>query len=258
MLSFSRIADSVALVDKVVRHVEDTILAGKLAPNERLPPERELAGQLGVSRTVVRESLRILRAKGLIASTRGIGTTVLSVGRHHFTEPLTFYLRAKRARVSIEQYHEVRAALEVKMAEMAARNVNDEHLRILDDTIRELKEMDERQEAFPEIDARFHNCLADMASNPLLLIFLDAIQDLLTNARQKIKRDPRLRENTIRHHGAIIRCLRQRDAEGARRAMERHMAYALDALKSVLDDDVVHHKPAPRKGRPSQKEESHE
>jgi hypothetical protein len=82
-----------------------------------------------------------------------------------------------------------------------------------------------------------------------------AIQDLLTDARQKIKRDPRLREKTIRHHGAIIRCLRQRDAKGARRAMERHMAYALEALKSVLDDDVVHHRPAPRKGRPSQEKE---
>ena len=96
--------------------------------------------------------------------------------------------------------------------------------------------MDERQESFPEIDARFHNCLADMANNPLLLIFLDAIQDLLTDARQKIKRDPRLRENTIRHHSAIVRCLRQRDPEGARRAMQRHMAYALEALKSVLVD----------------------
>jgi GntR family transcriptional repressor for pyruvate dehydrogenase complex len=156
VISFSRISDSVALVDRVVQYLEEMIMNGKLAANDKLPPERELAEQLGVSRTVIRESLRILRAKGLIDSIRGVGTTIKSLENDNFTTQLTFFLRAKKYEVSIEQYHQVRTILEGKIAELAARNVNEKYLRILEGTIAELRDMDAQQEFLPEIDSRFH------------------------------------------------------------------------------------------------------
>jgi GntR family transcriptional repressor for pyruvate dehydrogenase complex len=234
VISFSRISDKVALVDRVVQYLEEMIMNGNLATDDKLPPERELAEQLGVSRTVIRESLRILRAKGLIDSIRGIGTTIKNLENHTFTTQLTFFLRAKKYEVTIEQYHQVRTILEGKITELATQNVNEKFLRILEGTIVELRNMDERQEFFPEIDSRFHRCLAEMARNPLLLIFLDTIRDLLADVREKVKADPKTREISIRDHTNIVACLRARDSDGARRAMEAHLTHVLKALKKSI------------------------
>jgi GntR family transcriptional regulator, transcriptional repressor for pyruvate dehydrogenase complex len=233
-ITFSRISDNVALVDRVVEYLQEMIMNGSLATDDKLPPERELAGQLGVSRTVIRESLRILRAKGLIDSVRGIGTSIKNLENHNFSTQLTFFLRAKKYEVSLEQYHQVRTILEGKIAELATQNVNEKCLRFLEGTIVELRNMDEQQEFFPEIDTRFHRCLAEMAKNPLLLILLDTIRDLLADVREKVKADPKTREISIQDHTQIVACLRARDPDGTRRAMEAHLTHVLKALKKAI------------------------
>lgn len=236
VISFTRISDNVALVDRVVSHLEEMIVAGKLKAKDRLPPERELAEQLGVSRTVIREALGRLRSRGLIDSVRGIGTTIKSIGNEHFTSTLTFFLKAKKVAVSLEQYHEVRSVLEGKIAELATPNANERYLAFLEGTIEELRRMDEKQEDFPEIDTRFHRCLAEMADNPILVILLDTIRDLLADVRQKVKADPKTREISIRDHTRIVACLRSRDPSGARIAMEVHLAQVLKALKKAIKE----------------------
>jgi DNA-binding FadR family transcriptional regulator len=84
------------LVETVVNAIESEIFAGRLVVSARLPPERELSERLGVSRTVLREAVRILVTKGLLETRHGFGTTVRAVTRQKFIEPLTLFLHKGR------------------------------------------------------------------------------------------------------------------------------------------------------------------
>ena len=107
------------LVTRVVRAIQGQILGGRLAVGARLPPEREFSEQLGVSRTVVREAVRILVTKGLLDTRHGIGTTVRAVTREEVVRPMTLFLRTCGQEVSSEQLHQVRSILEVENAGLA-------------------------------------------------------------------------------------------------------------------------------------------
>src|ERR1019366_8682675 len=109
------------LVDRVVRAIEGEILGGRLQVGSRLPPEREFADRLGVSRTVVREAVRILVTKGLLETRHGIGTTVRATTSDEVAKPMTLFFRRCNQEVSIEALHQVRSILEVESASLAAQ-----------------------------------------------------------------------------------------------------------------------------------------
>ena len=99
------------LVDRVVATIRTQILQGRLPVGTRLPPEREFSERLGVSRTVVREAVRILVTQGLLDTRHGIGTTVRAVTREEVVKPLTLFLRTCGREVSTEHLHRVRLVL---------------------------------------------------------------------------------------------------------------------------------------------------
>src|SRR5688572_20811533 len=108
------------LVDRVVQSIEGQILGGRLTPGTMLPPERELATRLSVSRTVLREAVRTLVAKGLLETRHGIGTTVSAVTHDEIVKRLALLLRVGDSVASYEHLHEVHTLLEVENAGAAA------------------------------------------------------------------------------------------------------------------------------------------
>jgi DNA-binding FadR family transcriptional regulator len=104
---FRMIGSKARLVDRVVNEIQGLIVEGKLQPGMKLPPEREFADQIGVSRTVVREAVHVLVTKGLLETRPGVGTTVRQVTREQVVEPLGLLLQAHD--VSIDNLHQVRS-----------------------------------------------------------------------------------------------------------------------------------------------------
>ena len=111
------------LVDRVVHAIEEQVLTGRLAVGTRLPPEREFSEQLGVSRPVVREAVRILTTRGLLETRHGIGTTVRAISRADIVKPLTLFLRSRGEEVRLQHLHQVRSILEVENAGLAAARI---------------------------------------------------------------------------------------------------------------------------------------
>ena len=111
---FGSIGNKNALVDRVVHAIQDKILSEQLAVGTKLPPEREFAESLGVSRGVVREAVRVLAASGLLETTHGIGTTVRALSREEVVKPLNLFLRSWGRDVSLNHLHQVRSLLEVE------------------------------------------------------------------------------------------------------------------------------------------------
>jgi GntR family transcriptional repressor for pyruvate dehydrogenase complex len=222
---FAQVAREPRLSDKVAEMMLDTILSRRLQVGDRLPSERELGEQFGVSRTVVREAVRALVAKGVIEVRSGSGLRVAAVDAAAVTESMSLYLRG--GTLDFEKVHEVRALLEVHIAGVAAERATDADLARL----REVHERMERERADVEAAARddleFHRVIAGATQNDLYLLLMDSIGAALIDIR---------RENlgsgsapmTLSQHESVLDRVAAGDAEGAREAMAAHLEGVAD------------------------------
>src|SRR5918992_728341 len=117
------------LSDKVAGMMLETILSNRLSVGDRLPSERELGEQFGVSRTVVREAVRELVAKGVIEVRSGSGLRVAAVAASAVSESMSLFLRCRT--IDFEKVHEVRALLEVHIAGLAAERAGTDDIAAL-------------------------------------------------------------------------------------------------------------------------------
>ena len=221
---FRTIGSKERLVDRVVREIEELIVGGRLEPDTKLPPERELAEQLGVSRTVVREAVRILVTKGLLETKHGVGTVVRQMTREQVVEPLTLYLRAQNGgHISFDDLYQVRSILEVEIAGLAASQATEAELMLLQQIIDSMEALQDDPDLLAAHDADFHSALARMTHNPLLIVLVDSIRDLLQEyiARVTPYLDPR--QENLPLHQKLFERIKARDVEGAREAMRENL-----------------------------------
>jgi GntR family transcriptional repressor for pyruvate dehydrogenase complex len=208
------------LSDKVADMMLETILSDRLKVGDRLPSERELGEQFGVSRTVVREAVRALVTKGVIDVRSGSGLRVAAVDANAVSESMSLFLRGST--LDFEKVHEVRTVLEVHLGGLAAERATDEDVAQL----REIHERMQREtsdvEAAARDDLEFHRAIARATHNELFLLLMDSIGSSLIDIR---------RENlgsgsapmTLSQHEAILELIASHDAEGARTAMRAHL-----------------------------------
>jgi len=222
------------LVDRVVNELQSLIVAGRLAPGTRLPPERDLAAQLAVSRTVTREAVHILVTRGLLESRQGVGTTVRQVTSGQVTEPLRLLLESQGHTITIDQLHQVRSILEVAIAELAAAQANAGDLAALQRLMREMEEVQGDPAEFAARDAGYHQAMAVATHNPLLVILLDSIRDLMAEVRRMVASQPGLPQLVVPQHRRILERVAAGDARGARRAMQEHLEQARHIQQTAL------------------------
>jgi GntR family transcriptional repressor for pyruvate dehydrogenase complex len=222
------------LVDRVVGEIQRVIVSGQLEPGMRLLPERELAEELGVSRTVVREAVRILVAKGLLETKPGVGTIVRQVTSDQIVEPLSLLLQSQKTGVSIDHLHQVRRMIEIEIAGLAAEQATKGDIVKLRELLADMESVTDIPEAFVTQDADFHRGLARTTHNPLLIILLDSIRDLMQEVRLMVTRHPDLRRLVIPDHRNILDRVATKDPEGARRAMEAHLEHARRFQEELL------------------------
>lgn len=243
---FRTIGRKDGLVDRVVQAIEGQILGGRLTVGTKLPPEREFAERLGVSRTVVREAVRILVTKGLLETRHGIGTMVSAVSRGEIVKRLALLLRICDEPVTLEHLHNVRSILEVENAGSVAESATAadiEDLRLLSVG---LWTAIDNPDDFAVRDAEFHRRLAQTSRNPLIVSLLDAVHDLYCRTgheegnvkgrvigefRKQLESEPGRYEQEMATHvrslERVADCMEMRDASGARRAMREHLEQSL-------------------------------
>jgi len=217
---------SPTLVDRVAEQLETLVIENALQAGDLLPPERELCALLGVSRTVVREAVRSLVARGLLEVRQGRGTIVRSPDPVLASKVITHMLRSQGAgRIAFPRVHEVRRLLEVEIAGLAAA-------RRTDDDLREIAALLERTAAAPDAEAwaradvAFHARLAEATHNSLFPVLLGAMAEILMELRLTAARLPDTQANAQRYHEDIFAAVQAQSPAAARKAMLRHMAEA--------------------------------
>jgi GntR family transcriptional regulator, transcriptional repressor for pyruvate dehydrogenase complex len=238
MRSESRPFDGVA-AELVVAHIRALIDQGQLKPGDRLPAERELAVQIGVSRPSVRAGLRALAAMGVVQSRHGAGTFIRSGPPVLGSEPLSF-LAALHGFTRDEMF-EARRVLEVGVAGLAAERATGEHLASIAEEITGMYASLEEPLAFLRHDIRFHRAIAAASGNPILASLVEMVSALFYEQRRKTAgRAHDLRESAEMHR-SIYNALRMRDAERSRLTMNEHLTQAQDrqALEEASDDEAA-------------------
>ena len=225
------------LATRVANELERLIVENHLETDARLPSERDLASQFGVSRTVVREAVRALAAKGLLSVENGRGTVVLRPSAQSAAESMKLLLRMQPGGFDYEKVVEIRRILEVEMASLAAARRSEDDLArmevILDTARRSLANPD----AFVAEDLAFHRALGIATQNELFVVILDSINGILIEGRRLALRIPGTPARSVAYHQRICDAVRRGDVAGARAAMDRHMDEARDTLNRAVAGD---------------------
>lgn len=230
------------LSDRVTQSVLDLITRAALKPGDRLPSERDLGERFGVSRTVVREALRSLAAKGVLDVRSGSGATVARVNVEQASETLRLYVQGSHGDVdgvTYEQVNDVREMIETRVARMAATAASEDDLARLAGIHTEFCSRSDDPEASSRLDVAFHRAIAESVHNPLFLVMLDSIEPILLEIRRRVAGVPGRPRRAIDAHGLILERLQARDREGAEQAMIEHLEDSREVWRELAADHAA-------------------
>jgi GntR family transcriptional regulator, transcriptional repressor for pyruvate dehydrogenase complex len=220
--------------ERIAERILGHITAEQLRPGERLPPERELAQLLGVSRPSLREALKSLQARGHVDVRHGAGVYVAE-------PPSTRALQAalSEADMSVAELFAMREVLEGPAAEWAAERQDGHRLlqvqEVYDELLAASLEPDIEWRRLQSLDAAFHLRIVDAAGNRFLRQTAGVLHEMLLRGMETTLAIPGRLEQSRRDHEQILRALLDADGSGARQAACAHIRGARDAALARLE-----------------------
>ncbi len=225
----ARPVKQVKIADQVVGELQDWLRNGELTPGMRLPPERELAARLGVSRTSLRDALRQLELLGHLDARQGDGTYVRVPGGEAMSQP--FRSLVKTWPQNAGDLLEFRMLLEPEVTALAAQRLTPAGEQALLGSLK--RQRASTAQGLTREDALFHGVLAQVAGNTVVLRVLETLRGVLQGVR-----DTSLpaagTEKTVSDHERIVQAVLARDQSGARQAMRLHLEDVADTYRRAL------------------------
>ncbi|HEY1366747.1 MAG TPA: FadR/GntR family transcriptional regulator [Gaiellaceae bacterium] len=205
---------------EVVHRIGLMILRGELRPGDPLPAESDLSDEIAVSRTVLRESVKVLAAKGLVEARPKIGTRVRSRSAWNLLDPdvLAWRLEASPDGDFLRNVVEVRRIIEPEAARLAAERATDEEVAALVATFRAMEAAMDDPDAYLEPDLRFHELILEACHNELLAHMAITMRAVFRALFVAARTRKLIREVTALH-GAIVTAVESRDGPAAEAAM---------------------------------------
>ena len=232
---------SESLKDICVGRFEELILSGKLAIGQKLPSERELALQLGVSRPVVHEGLVDLAAKGLVSMKPRVGTVVNDYRKEGSLSLLTSLLNYHQGRMDIgflNSLLEMRMLFEVETARLAALNRSTMHLQAFENILENQNMVGfDQSQKITELDFAFHHLIAMATGNSIYPLLLNSFKHFYFNLAGQFFSDPAVVEAVFQFHQEMVRAIRKKDAVQAAAIMKDMLAHGEAHLKNMIEQD---------------------
>ncbi|WP_029006700.1 FCD domain-containing protein [Azospirillum halopraeferens] len=227
--------------DVIAGHLETLILEGVLRPGERLLGERDLAERLDVSRPTLRDAVQKLEAKGLLSAGRE-GTFVTDPVGAALLDPLAALLESHPQ--TTFDYLEFRRTVEghaARLAALRATEIDRDALRAVFARMEASHRLDDPGDE-ADADCDLHLAIYEAAHNVVLLHVMRGLSTLLRRgvfySRTRLYTRPGTRELLLAQHRAIYEAVMDRDADAAAEAAERHIAYTLDTVREIRDEEA--------------------
>lgn len=226
-----------ALSEKIVARLLSLIKEKELGPGDKLPPERELAATMQVSRPSLREALRALSIMNVVEIRQGDGTYVTSLEPELLTEHLGFVFSLTDS--TFLELFEARKIVEPDIAAIAAQRITDEENTELEVCLAKSIENIEDHQAFVEVDIELHERITKAARNPILNRFMASIGQLSRASRSRTVELPGVPQQSVEDHRTIVMALKARDPEAARQAMLQHLNNVEQKLMLISSEGLV-------------------
>lgn len=213
------------IYEEIVYQVRKLVTDGILRPGDKLMSERDMAEQLQVGRSAVREAFRALEALGIIEIRQGGGTFIREISTNSLAEALALTLMTQR--YTARELLELRKILEVEAAGLASQRHSEEDLAKMEDTLKQMAEALLTGDLGQQADWNFHYVVAESTHNSLLLRFMDSIADtrcrVLQAAREELYRTSGMPQRLLKDHHTIFEAISTGRDRDARRAMYKHL-----------------------------------
>ncbi|NLH68763.1 MAG: FadR family transcriptional regulator [Brooklawnia sp.] len=222
--------------EAVLAHIEQQILSGKLVVGSVLTPERDLAQQLGVSRTAVREALRTLQAQGLITSQVGAGPNsgTRIADAHSPALGKLLQMHVALSQFPIDDVVDARIMLERRNVELAAAHASLEDLAKLGIVLASMEDPQIGLDQFNRLDTAFHVGIAELGGNQLVIVLTTAVRQALAGpikqASMKLTDYATFRADLIRQHRGVFEAVASREPARAADLIEEHIRHAYSIL----------------------------
>jgi len=225
-----------SLHGQVVREMGMQIVQGHFKPGEALPDEGALLARFDVSRTVVRESLKVLAAKGLVESRPKIGTLVRpSIFWNRLDPDILDWQETNESQGTfLRSLTEVRKIVEPPAASLAAVRATGRELEIIQEAYQGMADNIENIEAFMDADIRFHAAILEASHNEFLQPITNAIRAAMLSSLRITNRDAALNKHSVSLHRVVLEALKTKDPRRAERSMRRHLDDTWSRLKINL------------------------
>lgn len=219
------------LSDEVANQIKNLISEGKLKPGDRLPPERELIKQFGVSRPSLREALNSLVATGFLEIKPSKRTFVRSVASERMEDPLSFLIKTDTQKIF--DLIEVRKAMEVWGASQAAQRATEEDIKRLESILEEMEKAIEEGRDWDKEDADFHLAIAQATHNMVQTHIMSTLYDLLRESVAKLFTDKTKMKKLFMQHSRILSAIKNRSPDKARERTLEHLDYVDSEVKTL-------------------------
>lgn len=223
----------------VVEQIEVYLLENRLQPGDRLPAERDLAALFGVSRTSVREALKVMEMNGAIEIRRGGGSFIAASEHAKLSRVLSSHFDDAETHF-IHEMLELRRAFEVEAASLAAQRATPENLEAIQEALDRMKEAIDDPEAGVLADLEFHLLVARAAKNRLLIDMMGTLakrmEDNIRATRRHRFVDASRHKDTYEEHQEIFLAIASGNAGLAARLMEKHIS----RIRLELNRSVIH------------------
>jgi len=213
------------ITEEIVTQIRDHIAQGELQAGDRLPSEREMAQQLGVSRPTVREALQVLEHTGFVEILQGSGTYIKDISQQALTDPLQILVDGSDKRY--QEVYEFRTAIECWAVGLAAERIEPEALARLKQIIERMKARRARKEPVDELDAEFHLTIARSCHNGIYYHVVRTLLHLITQVTHISHKELFCAEKDqvelMVDHEALYEAIKARDAAKAKELMAFHL-----------------------------------
>jgi len=215
-----KVINKKSTLETIIQQIKNQIKKGILKPGEKLPSERKLADQLGVSRASVREAIQALAFSGYLEVIQGKGTYILEMATQ-YDEIVNFF--SEFSNYSLDYLMEARIMLEGEFARLAALNASQEEINVIEKIFNEIAKSKDLN-SFVVKDLEFHLTIAKATHNPFMDGLMKIIGEMLYKETEKIiEMSNDTRVNTIETTRNLVQAIKQRDAEQAKEWMSKHI-----------------------------------
>ncbi|MCY6484589.1 FadR/GntR family transcriptional regulator [Clostridium aestuarii] len=218
--------------EQVIEQIKGMISDGTLKRGDKLPSERDLVQQLGVSRASIREALRALDIIGLIESRQGEGNFIRESFENGLVEPLSIMFMLNESKP--KEIFELRKVMEIETAALAAKRISESELEVLKDLVNKMENSND-EEIKVKIDKKFHYTIAHASGNFVIFNILNTLSTLIDafikDARKEILRKDKNKNTINTQHEAIYNALKEHNPGEAATVMRKHM--------ELIDENLI-------------------